>query len=102
MKLAYMYHRPYCKICNNHGKIILIKGNAKCRLIKKMTCKGTLRQVFICLWTRTYTPHLHTVFGCNGGGGTVEPERRLEGQWFTRLGPKYTYRKVPFHVNLFR
>ncbi len=25
------------------------KGNAKCRHLKKFTCKGTLRQVFICL-----------------------------------------------------
>ncbi len=28
-------------------KIRLIKGNAKCRHLKKFTCKGTLRQVFI-------------------------------------------------------
>jgi hypothetical protein len=30
-------------------KIRLIDGNAKCRRLKKLTCKGTLRQVFICL-----------------------------------------------------
>jgi hypothetical protein len=28
-------------------KIRLIKGNAKCRHLKKLTCKGTLRRVFI-------------------------------------------------------
>ncbi len=28
-------------------KIRLIEGNAKCRHLKKLTCKGTLRQVFI-------------------------------------------------------
>jgi hypothetical protein len=30
-------------------KIRLKESNAKCRHIKKFTCKGTLRQVFICL-----------------------------------------------------
>ena len=32
-----------------HRKIRLIEGNAKCLHLKKSTCKGTLRQVFICL-----------------------------------------------------
>ncbi len=43
-------------------KIILIEGNSKCRHLKKLTCKETLRQVFICLRPRTpYTPPpLHT------------------------------------------
>jgi hypothetical protein len=30
-------------------KIRLIESNAKCRRLKKLTCKGTLRKVFICL-----------------------------------------------------
>ncbi len=30
-------------------KIRLIESNAKCRHLKKLTCKATLRQVFICL-----------------------------------------------------
>jgi hypothetical protein len=34
----------------------LIEGNAKCSHLKKLTCKGTLRQVFICLWPRTPYP----------------------------------------------
>ncbi len=34
-------------------KIGLIEGNAKCRHLNNMTCKGTLRQVFICLRPRT-------------------------------------------------
>jgi hypothetical protein len=43
-------------------KVRLIEDNAKCRYLKKLTCKGTLRQVFICLRPRTpYTP-LHTVY----------------------------------------
>ncbi len=28
-------------------KIKIIEGNAKCRHLKKLTCKGTLRQVFL-------------------------------------------------------
>jgi hypothetical protein len=40
-------------------KIRLIEGNAKCRHLKIFTCKGTLRQAFICLRPRTpYHPHL--------------------------------------------
>jgi hypothetical protein len=30
-------------------KIRLKEGNARCRLLKELTCKGTLRQVFIFL-----------------------------------------------------
>ncbi len=33
----------------DHGPINYIDTKAKCRHIKKLTCKGTLRQVFICL-----------------------------------------------------
>jgi hypothetical protein len=57
---------------------------------KKLTCKGTLRPVLICLKTGTpthvYTLHIHT--GMGGGG---EPERKLEGQQFTKLGRKYQH-----------
>ncbi len=36
-----------CHIERNKGKKIrLIENNAKCRYIKKLTCNGTLRQVF--------------------------------------------------------
>jgi hypothetical protein len=28
-------------------KVRLIEGNAKCRYLKKLNCKGTLRQVFL-------------------------------------------------------
>ncbi len=53
---------------------------------KKITCKGTLRQVFICL--RPRTPHpLHTVnvytvylLTQGRGGGVVENQREREGQ----------------------
>ncbi len=48
-------------------KIRLAEGNAKCHHLKKLTCKGTFRQVFICLRPRTLTPPplyilLHTVY----------------------------------------
>ncbi len=40
-------------------KIKLIEGSAKCHHLNKFTCKGTLRQVFICLWPKTPgTPYL--------------------------------------------
>jgi hypothetical protein len=53
-------------------KIGLIVGNAKCRHLKILTCKGTLRQVFICLRPRTLyppPPHTHTYSQQGGGGG---------------------------------
>jgi hypothetical protein len=67
---------------------------------KTLSCKGTLRQVFIFLRPRTTYPHyklytciqyiiIHT--GKGVGGGRVEPQRRLEGQQFTKLGRKYKH-----------
>jgi hypothetical protein len=38
-------------------KIKLIEGNAKCRHLKKLTCEGTLRQVFI----RVYRQEIQSV-----------------------------------------
>jgi hypothetical protein len=71
--------------------------------LKKLTCKGTLRQVFICLRPRVpHTPPPNTVYvykvyctyshgGEGGQGGRVEPERWLEGQQYTKLGRKYQH-----------
>jgi hypothetical protein len=83
-------------------KIRLIEGNAKCCHLKKLTCNGALRQVFICLspgtpnpppppthCIRVYRIIIHTRKG--GRGGRVEPERRLEGQQVTKLGGKYQH-----------
>jgi hypothetical protein len=67
---------------------------------KELTCKVTLRQVFICLRPRTpghpplthcirvHSIHIHTG---RGEGGRVEPVRRLQGQQFTKLGWKYQH-----------
>ncbi len=46
--------RRYPPLPSSHHGVILIKirlteSNAKCRFPKKFNCKGTLRQVFICL-----------------------------------------------------
>ncbi len=77
--------RIYCFMLDSR-KVRLIEGNAKCRQLKKLTCKRTLRQVFICLWPRTqYTPPSYTLYTCiqynyshgeGEEGGRVEPERR--------------------------
>jgi hypothetical protein len=63
---------------------------------KKLTCKGTLGQVFICLSPEphTFPSQLHAVFeytvylftqGRRGRGGEIETERREEGLQFTKL-----------------
>jgi hypothetical protein len=76
------------------------RKHCKCRHLKKLTCKGTLRQV--CIYPseaqNPKPPHLHTVYVYSifihtgkgkRGEGRVEPERRLGGQQFTKLGRKY-------------
>jgi hypothetical protein len=84
---------------------------------KKITCKGTLRQVFICL--SCTPPPLHNVqytymylFTLRRGGGRVQPKKSLERQHFTKMGRKKnmsecisslsnlinTNRKVPLQV----
>jgi hypothetical protein len=64
----------------DRSKIRLIDGNAKCRHLKKLTCKETLRQAFICLRPRnTYPPN--TLYTCiqytylhREGGGVIGGE----------------------------
>jgi hypothetical protein len=62
-----------CRICPcpddfNHREIRLIECNAKCRYLKRLTCRGTLRQVFYLSETPTppmtpYSPPpLHTIY----------------------------------------
>ena len=39
----------------SHGLINYLDTKTKCRHLKKFTCKGTLRQVFICLgWSSNF------------------------------------------------
>ncbi len=84
----YLYCTAQFNAGNMHGvlgfycrKIIIIEGNAKCRRLNKLICKGTLPQEFVCLRPRTpYPPPLHTVrvytvlihTGKGGGGGGGE------------------------------
>ncbi len=82
-------------LVGRHGLINHIETKAKCRHLKILTCKGTLRQVFI--WLSYTPPSLHCIrtfthtHRKRGWMGRVEPERRLEGQQFTKLGRKYKH-----------
>jgi hypothetical protein len=66
---------------------------------KNWHVKGLYRQVFICLSVgpRTHSPPSYTLYTCiqytysHREGGRVEPERRLDGQQFTKLGGKYLH-----------
>jgi hypothetical protein len=92
-------------------EIRLLEGNAKRSFFYKLTCKGTLRQVFICLMPKTqYPPPPYTQYTCTQcavlihtvccayshsvlclftqgrrEGARVESEKRGEGQQFTKL-----------------
>jgi hypothetical protein len=53
---------------DDRRKIRLKEGNAKCRQLKKLTCKGTLRQVFIRVYRFSHVgifdPALESVLSC--------------------------------------
>jgi hypothetical protein len=82
-------------------KIRLIEGNAKCRHLKKLTCKGTLRQVFISLRPRTHIPPpLHTQKRQAGGElNQREGERGNSSQsWVENTNMtqvKNSYKRLP-------
>ncbi len=84
-------------------KIRLIEGNAKCRHLKKLSCKGTLRQVFICRRPRTTYPPpaqcTHTVYvykvdlftqgrGEGGEGGESWTREKERGATVHKVGSK--------------
>jgi hypothetical protein len=72
-------------------KIRLIECNAKCRYLKKLTCKGTLRQVFYLSEAPSppmtpYSPLIHCIrvysiliHTGKEGGGEITREK-VEGQ----------------------
>jgi hypothetical protein len=78
--------------------------------IKKLTCKWTLRQCSSVGGPEPYPPpppHTHCIrVYCifylftqgSGGRGRVEPERRLDGQQFTKLGRKYQHDWLYLHL----
>ncbi len=83
----------------HHGLINYIDIKAKCRHLKKLTWERTLREVF---YFSEAPPLLGFCFGWSSNfvGSEcgqilsvepVEPERRLEGQQFKKLGRKYQH-----------
>ncbi len=77
--------------------ITLLEGNGKCRHLKKLTCKRTLRQVFISLKPRPHIPHPLThcirVFSIlihtgNGGGRERWTRERVRGATVHKAGSK--------------
>ncbi len=92
---------------SSRRKIRLIESNAKCRQLKKFTGKATFRQVFLlsevppllgfCLRLSSNFVGFESVqiqsvkLLQNMGVGGGELEKRLEGQYFTKLGRKYQH-----------
>ncbi len=50
------------ELAKKRRKIRIVGGNAKCRHLNKLTSKGSLRQVIICLRPRTPYPPTLTVY----------------------------------------
>ncbi len=99
----------YCKILllllYMRSKIRQTECNAKCRYLKKFTCKGTLHQVFY-LSEAQYTippPPPYTLYTCiqytyshreGVGGVESKPKRMLGGAMFHKAGGKYQHEWV--------
>jgi hypothetical protein len=93
MILFYLLLHEYAVYFIYWNSVIVIEGNAKSRHLKKLTCKGTLRQVFICLGPRAHIPPLHTVLAIYGP--VIYTALEVE----TFLGPVKWHRadrRVPF------
>ncbi len=76
-------------------KIRLIEGNANCCHLKKLTCKGTLLQVFICLRPRTpCTPltnckRVYSIFFTQGRGEAESwTKEKVRGTTVHKAGSK--------------
>jgi hypothetical protein len=71
-----------------------IDTKAKCRHLKKLTCKGTLRQVFICLITPPpHPPVTHCIRTCTythreGGRGERWTREKVRGAKVHKAGSK--------------
>ncbi len=82
----YKYFTTFHRGTRRRSKIRLIKGNAKCCHLKKLSCKGTLRQVFICLRLFQQNPippppytlytYLQYTYSHGGGGEGGELNQR--------------------------
>ncbi len=79
-------------------KIRLIEGNAECHHLKRLTCRGTWREVFLSVWgpephapplkhcTRVYSILIHT--GKVGWGESWTKEK-VRGVTVHKMGRKY-------------
>ncbi len=96
-----------------YRKIRLIEGNAKCRHLKKMACKGTCDRCFS-VWGTESLPiltHQYTIYFSHreGGGWTREKVRGAAVQkagskistWLT-VSPVYKHWKTPAAKSLYK
>ncbi len=62
-QIVQIWNTAGCNFYNvDRRKIRLIEGNAKCRHLKQLTCKGSLRRLFICM--RPRTPYSSSLTHC--------------------------------------
>ncbi len=115
---------PPINMCTKRRKVRLIEGNSKCRHLKNwpvdVQCgrclSGPEPPPPLTHCGRVYTIQYTYSHSEGGEGLRDEPERRLDGQQFTKLGRKYQHvtdfisnlstpinicRKVPLQVHFF-
>ncbi len=112
---------PGVPVSRTHGIINYVDTKPKCRHLKKLTCKGTLRQVFISLWTGDTVSHVDIFLPSFVNCYSLDqlspplPPSLCESILYTRIqcvrGVGYgvlglrqikTCRKVSLHANFFR
>jgi hypothetical protein len=92
MTLLYFAYKLWTR---SRGKReITVESNAKCRYLRKITCKGTLKQMFYlseapmtpyplplthCTVLYTCIVYLFTQVRGGGGGGELTSEKAIEG-----------------------
>ncbi len=94
--LLSFYKKVPVRHAANRRKIRLIENNAKCRYLKKLTCKGTLRQVFYLYESPTpyhniyvYCILIHT--GKGGGMGGELNSEKVRGAIVHKVGRQYQH-----------
>jgi hypothetical protein len=92
--LLSFYKKVPVRHAADRRKMRLIEKNAKCRYLKKLTCKGTLQQVFYLYESPPpciYVYCIRYLFTQGGGGGGELTREKVRGAIVHKAGRKYQH-----------